>query len=184
MKRRIGTIKGKPIIKGGGTNTLADNEILVENTKILVRENGQLKELCNNEGNNSNSSSSRILPSDIISIKQFTYTMDSYGDSKPDKEYDISSLINYSEELGVFVISKTDYDEIKQRDSYSGEFYFYVEVKDTSVEYSTSSSSNMKVTTVTGDDWMPHKFYYRYVKQDYMIADFKNHYKEFYLMVL
>lgn len=28
---------------GGGTNTLADNEVLVENNKIIVRENGKLK---------------------------------------------------------------------------------------------------------------------------------------------
>lgn len=182
MKRRIGTIKGKSIINGGGTNTLADNEVLVENNKIIVRENGKLKELGNS--NSSDSSSSRILPSDIISIEQLTCTMNSYGDPVFDKNYDISSLINYSEELGVFVISKTDYDEIKQRDSYSGEFYFRVTAKDTGVEYSPSSSSDVKVTTVTSEDLMPHKFYYRYVLQDYIIADFKNHYKEFYLMVL
>lgn len=109
--------------------------------------------------------------------------MNSYADAVFDKDYDISSLINYSEELGIFVISKTDYDEIKQRDSYSGELYFNVKAKGASVEYSTTSSSDVQVTTVTGEDQRPHKFYYRRVMQDSMIADFKN-YKEFYLMVL
>lgn len=184
MKRRIGTIKGKPIIEGGNTNILTNNEILVQNNKIIVRKDNELKELGNsNSSNNSDSSSSRVLPSDIISIKQLTYTTNSYADAVFDKDYDISSLINYSEELGIFVISKTDYDEIKQRDSYSGELYFSVTAKGASVEYSTTSSSDVQVTTVTGEDGMPHKFYYRHVMQDSMIADFKN-YKEFYLMVL
>lgn len=41
MKRRIGTIKGKPIIEGGDTNILTNNEILVQNNKIIVRKDNE-----------------------------------------------------------------------------------------------------------------------------------------------
>lgn len=190
MKRRIGTIKGKPIIEGGGVNTLTDNEILVENNKIIYREDGKLKELGNNnnnDNNNSSSSSSRVLPEEIGSIEQYTYTLDNYANVIGDKTYDITSLITYSEELGVFVISKANYDTIKQRDSLNGELYFSVKSNNTSglASYLADSTTNtIRVTTITGTDWMPHKFYCPDINSAYMMADFKNHYREFYLIVL
>lgn len=187
--KRIGNLNGKPIIQGD-ENLLKKNIILYKenNGKIELserRDNGKINNITQGNNNNSNYSSGRIMSSDIVSIKQITYKMnESNGMSQLDKQYDITSLINYSEELGVFVISKTDYDEIKQRDSYSSELYFLVHTKSIDVEYSLESGSNIKVTTVVDKNMMQHKFYYRYVPQDYIISDFKNYYKEFYLMVL
>lgn len=192
MKKRIGAIKGKPIVEGCNFNTITNNEILVENNKIIYRENGELKELSNNNNNNNNnnnsgSSSSRVLPEEIGSIKQHTYTLDNYANTIEDKAYDITSLITYSEELGVFVISKANYDEIKQRDSLNGELYFSVENNNNGVMASylvNSPTDTIRVATITGTDWVPHKFYCPDIKSSYMIADFKNYYREFYLMVL
>lgn len=59
-KKRIGTIKGKPIIEGGDTNILTNNEILVQNNKIIVRENEGLIEIGNNESNNNNSTDNLV----------------------------------------------------------------------------------------------------------------------------
>lgn len=188
MKRRIGAIKGKPIVEGCDFNTITNNEILVENSKIIYRENGELKELGNNnDNNNSSSSSSRVLPEEIGSIKQYTYTLDNYANIIGDKTYDITSLITYSEELGVFVISKANYDNIKQRDSLNGELYFAVVSNNTSwlASYLADSTTNtIRATTITGTDWEPHKFYCPNIDPSYLMADFKNHYREFYLIVL
>lgn len=62
MKRRIGAIKGKPIIEGGDTNILTNNEILVQNNKIIVRKDNELKEL----GNSSSSDSGDTIDLDTI----------------------------------------------------------------------------------------------------------------------
>ena len=101
MKRRIGTIKGKPIIKGGGTNTLADNEILVENNKIIVRENGQLKELCNNSSSDSDST----IDLDTIITGFYLGTKDldsSYSYEIVNPKIDISEHI-HKESNGVYI---------------------------------------------------------------------------------
>lgn len=45
MKKRIGTIKGKPIVEGGGINTLKNNEVLVEGSNIKIKENNKIKDL-------------------------------------------------------------------------------------------------------------------------------------------
>ena len=186
MKKRIGAIKGKPIVEGCNFNTLTNNEILVEDNKIIYRENGKLKELGNNEdnNNNSNSSSSRLTPSDIVSISQLTYTMNNYGDATPDETYDITSLISYSEELGVFVISKADYDTIKQRNSYNGEFYFLVKCQNFNLTYNVLEEDSIAKSITNTEDFSSHIFYYSIFSQSRFIEDFKNYYREFYLMVL
>lgn len=182
MKRRIGTIKGKPIIEGGDTNILTNNEILVQNNKIIARKDNELKELGNN--NNSNSSFGRLFPSDITSIEQQTFTMDNYAMPAFDKTYDISFLINYSEELGVFTISETDYNEIKQRDSYSKELYFNIRFKDGGLTYNPVDQPDIEKSEVHDDSYKSHIFYYSIFNQSRLIKDFKNNYREFYLMVL
>lgn len=191
MKRRIGTIKGKPIIEGGRTNILTNNEILVKNNKIIVRKDNELKELGNSES--STNFSYRFLPEDIKTIKQHIYTENNYGDPHLSEEYDITDLIKYSNELGVFTISKTDYDKLLTRASSSsslyGDFYFYIETYDInnfSIECTPTGNSNTKKTSLYDD--INNKSiiaYISFINQDSYISTLNlKYHKEFYLLVL
>ena len=191
MKRRIGAIKGKPIIEGGDTNLLTNNEILVQNNKIIVRKDNELKELGNNES--STNFSYRFLPEDIETIKQNIYTENNYGDPQLSEEYDITDLIKYSNELGVFTISKTDYDKLVTRASSSsslyGDFYFYIKTYDINnfaVEYAPTGNSNVKKTSLYDD--INNKSiitYISFINQDSYISTLNlKYHKEFYLLVL
>ena len=126
MKKRVGSYKGKPIVElgWGGENILTKNEIVFNSSTSI-----------------SNCVSDKLLPSDITKVEQITYTMNSSGDSFPSEKYDITDLIHYSEELGAFYINKSDYDEIKGRDSYSSEFYFCIYYGDYAWYYSLSNES-------------------------------------------
>ena len=126
MKKRVGSYKGKPIVElgRGGENILTKNEIVFNSSTSI-----------------SNCVSDKLLPSDIIKVAQLTYTMNNSGDSSPSEEYDITDLIHYSEELGAFYINKSDYDEIKERNSYNSEFYFCIYYRDCAWFYSLSNES-------------------------------------------
>lgn len=88
MKRRIGTIKDKVIVEGGGTNLLTSNEVLIENNKIITRENGKLKELGNSNSSDSKNSNTTNLVTDfalgnLVWDSSYTY-----------QEYQISNDLN------------------------------------------------------------------------------------------
>lgn len=191
MKRRIGTLKGKPIIEGGDTNILTNKEILVQNNKIIVRKDNELKELGNNES--STNFSYRFLSEDIKKITQYTYTENNYGDPQLSNEYDITDLIKYSDELGVFTISKTDYDKLLARassgSSLYGDFYFIIETYDINnfaVEYSPTGNSNIKKTSLYDDiNSKSIITYISFINQDSYISTLNlKYHKEFYLLVL
>lgn len=191
MKKRIGTIKGKPIIEGGDTNILTNDEILVQNNKIIVRKDNELKELGNSES--STNFSYRFLPEDIKTIKQHIYTEDNYGNPHLSEEYDITDLIKYSNELGVFTISKTDYDKLVTRASSSsslyGDFYFYIETNDTNnlvIENTATGTSSVKKTTLYDDiNQKSIITYISFINQDSYISSLHlKYHKEFYLLVL
>lgn len=100
MKRRIGTIKGKPIIEGGDTNILTNNEILVQNNKIIVIKDNELKEL----GNSSSSDSGDTIDLDTIITGFYLGTRDldsSYSYFIYDPKIDISEYI-HKESNGVY----------------------------------------------------------------------------------
>ena len=100
MKRRIGAIKGKPIIEGGDTNLLTNNEILVQNNKIIVRKDNELKEL----GNSGSSDSGDTIDLDTIITGFYLGTKDldsSYSYFIYDPKIDISEHI-HKESNGVY----------------------------------------------------------------------------------
>ena len=191
MKKRIGTIKGKSIIEGGDTNILTNNEILVQNNKIIVRKDNELRELGNSES--STNFSYRFLPEDIKTIKKYIYTENNYGNPQLSSEYDITDLIKYSNELRVFTISKTDYDELLTRassgSSLYNDFYFNIKTYDTNnfvIEYSPAGYSNVKKTSLYDNiNNKPIIAYIPFINQDSYISNLNlKYHKEFYLLVL
>lgn len=50
MKHRIGKVKNKVVVEGGGTNTLRNNEVLVEGNAIKIKENGQVSNISGSSG--------------------------------------------------------------------------------------------------------------------------------------
>lgn len=111
MKRRIGTIKGKPIIEGGGVNTLTDNEILVENNKIIYRENGELKQLGNSGSSDSDGGGDSTIDLDTIITGFYLGTQEfdsSYSFQTYTPNVDISKYI-HKESNGIYT---TDYQTL------------------------------------------------------------------------
>ena len=51
MKHRIGKVKNKVVVEGGGINTLKNNEVLVEGSNIKIKENNQIKDLGGSSSN-------------------------------------------------------------------------------------------------------------------------------------
>lgn len=73
MKKRIGTVKGKPIVEGGGINTLKNNEVLVEGSNIKIKENNQIKDLGGSSSNKLRYFITQIKdPSDLVSFGIFS----------------------------------------------------------------------------------------------------------------
>lgn len=54
MKHRIGKVKNKVVVEGGGTNTLRNNEVLVEGNAIKIKENGQVSNISGGSSNINN----------------------------------------------------------------------------------------------------------------------------------
>ena len=54
MKHRIGKVKNKIVVEGGGTNTLKNNEVLVEGNAIKIKENGQVSNISGGSSNINN----------------------------------------------------------------------------------------------------------------------------------
>ena len=54
MKHRIGKVKNKVVVEGGGTNTLKNNEVLVEGNTIKIKENGQVSNISGGSSNINN----------------------------------------------------------------------------------------------------------------------------------
>lgn len=75
MKKRIGTIKGKPIVEGGGINTLKNNEVLVEGSNIKIKENNKIKDL----GSSSSKQSKRFFKQNVTENNKSFFGSSSYS---------------------------------------------------------------------------------------------------------
>lgn len=75
MKHKIGKVKNKVVVEGGGANTLKNNEVLVEGNNIKIKENNQIKDL----GSSSSKQSKRFFKQNVTENNKSFFESSSYS---------------------------------------------------------------------------------------------------------